>query len=369
MGNSNLSRWKLATRLVQAGRDHSAGAPLNPSITLSTGFAGGGEFGYSRGNQPSWVATETALGTLEAGSALLFSSGMAAFNAVIELLAVGANVVAGDVGYSGIDRRLKELANSKRINLTLIPVGDQVAMINAAKSADLVWLDTPTNPTLRIWDIKTIAAASTGLTVVDNTLAGPLNQSPLELGADITMHSATKQLAGHSDLLAGVLISKDEKLIGKLAEIRTLTGAVSSAFDAFLLLRGIRTLQLRQERASATAAELADRLQSHPRVSTVFYPGLKSHPDFELAKIQMCGSGSMISILIDGDAATADRATAASKLWSNSTSLGGVESQWERRRRWESEPLGVPENLIRLSVGIEDLEDLWQDLDQALRNS
>lgn len=366
MENSKWSQWKLATRLVQAGRSHEPGAPLNPSITLSTGFNLGGEYGYSRGDQPNWTATQSALGELENAAALLFSSGMAAFNAVIELLPIGSRVVAGDIGYSGVDRRLKELAAANRIELELIAVGNQAAMIKAAASADLVWLDSPVNPTMQVWDLKAIAAAAAGLTVVDNTIAGSLNQLPLDLGADISMHSATKQLSGHSDLLAGVLISRNSELITKLAGIRALTGAVSSAFDAYLLLRGMRTLQLRVERATITAAEIAKRLAAHPKVSQVLYPGISSNADYAIAKSQMSGFGSMLAILIKGDAAAADRATASSKLWSNSTSLGGVESQWERRRRWENEPIGVPENLIRLSVGIEDVEDLWADLDQAL---
>ncbi len=366
MGNSKPNRWKLATKLVQAGRSHDAGSPLNPAITLSTGFNAGGEYGYARNNHPTWVATESAIGSLENADALLFASGMAAFNAVIELLPVGATVVAGDVGYSGIDKRLKELAATNRIKLNLIPTGDQAAMVAAAAGADLVWLDTPTNPTIRVWDIRRISAATNGITAVDNTLAGSLHQSPLDLGATISMHSATKQLGGHSDLLAGALITRDNQLLAKLAEIRTLTGAVISPFDAYLLLRGIRTLQLRQDRASANAFDLATRLQAHPKVAQVWHLGLSSHPDHELAKSQMCGFGSVFSIVLTGDSAAAERVTANTELWSHSTSLGGVESQLERRRRWVNEPVGVPENLIRLSVGIEDVEDLWQDLSQAL---
>ncbi|CAB4578834.1 MAG: cystathionine gamma-synthase [Actinobacteria bacterium] len=366
MEKSKPNRWKLVTKLVQAGRSDDAGSPLNPSITLSTGFIAGGEYGYARNNHPTWVATETAIGTLENGSALLFSSGMAAFNAVVELLPVGATVVAGDVGYSGIDKRLKELASANRINLNLIPTGDQAAMITAAATADLVWLDTPTNPTIRVWDIRAIAAATAGITAVDNTLAGSLHQSPLDLGADISMHSATKQLGGHSDLLAGALITRSTELLQKLADIRTLTGAVISPFDAYLLLRGIRTLQLRQDRASASALDLAQRLAAHAKVAQVFHLGLPSHTDYELAKAQMCGYGSVFSIVLNGDAAACERVAGATELWSHSTSLGGVESQLERRRRWVNEPIGVPENLIRFSVGIEDVEDLWQDLSQAL---
>lgn len=368
MEKRNSSRWKLATKLVQAGRSHEPGAPLNPSITLSTGFNAGGEFGYARNSHPTWQATETAIGELEQASALLFASGMAAFNAVIELVPVGGLVVAGDVGYSGIDKRLKELATTNRIKLEFITTGDQAAMITAAKTADLVWLDSPTNPTIRVWDIRQIAAAAKGITAVDNTLAGSLHQSPLDLGADISMHSATKQLGGHSDLLAGALLTRDDQLATKLSELRTLTGAVISPFDAYLLLRGIRTLQLRQERASANALELANRLATHPKVSQVWHLGLVTHPDHELAKSQMCGYGSVFSIVIKGDAATAEKITSSTQLWSHSTSLGGVESQLERRRRWTNEPIGVPENLIRLSVGIEDIEDLWEDLDQALNN-
>jgi cystathionine gamma-synthase len=366
MENSRFKGWKLATRLIQAGRSKQPGAPLNPEITLSTGFSAGGDFGYARNNQPTWIATQEALGELENAQALVFASGMAAFNAVIELIPVGAKVVVGDVSYSGVDKRLRELAKANRINLEMIPTGNQAAMIAAAKDAQLVWLDTPTNPTIRVWDIRAISAATAGITVVDNTLAGSLHQAPLDLGADISMHSATKQLAGHSDLLAGALLTRNSELLAQLSEIRTLTGAVLGPFDSFLLLRGMRTLQLRQERASENALILAERLLDHPKVAKVWHLGLPTHPDYQLAASQMCGFGSVFSIEIQGDAQAAERVTAATKLWSHSTSLGGVESQLERRRRWANEPLGVPENLIRLSVGIEDVDDLWFDLNQAL---
>jgi cystathionine gamma-synthase len=182
------------------------------------------------------------------------------------------------------------------------------------------------------------------------------------------MHSATKQMSGHSDLLAGALITRNEQVFEKLQGIRTLTGGVSSAFDSYLLLRGLRTLHLRQERSSHNALEIAKRLEKHPKVSQVNYPGLAAHPQSDLIAKQMTGFGSLISIEIIGGVDDADQVCSRTAIWSHSTSLGGVESQLERRRKWPNEPVKVPENLIRLSVGIEDIEDLWLDLDQALNS-
>lgn len=363
------NNWKIQTQIVQSGRDHfTSGAPLNPPITLTTGYIDGTNRGYARATNPSWDAAESTIGKLENGQALIFSSGIAAFSAAIELVPVGGKVVMGDVGYNGIDRRLKDLSESKRIKLVQVLTPNLEQMLHEAKDADLVWIETPTNPTMHVWDIAAICTATNAITVVDNTVIGFLGQSPLDLGATISMHSATKQMSGHSDLLAGALITRDEQVFEKLHGIRTLTGGVSSAFDSYLLLRGLRTLHLRQERSSQNALEIAQRLEKHPKVSQVNYPGLATHPQSDLIAKQMTGFGSLISIEIIGGVDDADQVCSRTAIWSHSTSLGGVESQLERRRKWPNEPVKVPENLIRLSVGIEDVEDLWLDLDQALNS-
>jgi cystathionine gamma-synthase len=238
------------------------------------------------------------------------------------------------------------------VRALLIDVADTDAVVAACADAALVWLESPTNPAMEVADIATIAAAAHDAgarVVVDNTFATPLFQQPLDLGADIVVHSATKYLAGHSDLLMGALVTRDDELLGVLKGRRDLLGAIPGAFEAWLALRGLRTLSVRLDRAQANAVELVRRLEERTGVIQVRYPGF----------------GAMISIVLP-DADAADRLTHGTSLWVHATSLGGVESTFERRRRWQSEPRTIPEGLVRLSVGIEDVEDLWLDLDAAL---
>jgi cystathionine gamma-synthase len=345
---------KPSTVAVHAGRPpHEADQPLNTPITMASTFVGGGEREYGRWGNPTWQAFEEALGALEGGRALSFSSGLAAVSVVLDLVGQGAKVVAPAHSYNGTIVQLGDLEARGRVTTDLVDITDTAACVAACDDAALVWLESPTNPALEVGDIETIAAAAHeagAYVVVDNTFATPLLQQPLQLGADIVVHSATKYLAGHSDVLMGALVTNDDDLYGVLKGRRDLLGAVPGTLEAFLALRGMRTLHLRVERAQANATELAVRLGGHPAVAEVRYPGF----------------GGIVSIVLAGGAMAADLLTHSTDLWVYTTSLGGVESTFERRRRWKSEPATIPDALVRLSVGIEDVDDLWADLEQAL---
>lgn len=344
-----------ATRAVHAGRPpHEPDQPLSTPITMASTYVAGGDREYGRTGNPTWQAFEAALGDLEGGRALAFSSGLGAVSTVLGLVAHGATVVAPRVSYNGTLLQLADLESRGRVATRLLDVEDTAGFV-AAMDDDvaLVWLESPTNPSLELADIPAIAAAAHAAgasVVVDNTFATPLLQQPLSLGADMVVHSATKYLSGHSDLLMGAVVTADDALWEVLKGRRDLLGAIPGTLEAWLALRGLRTLHVRMERAQANAAELARRLAGHPAVAEVRYPGF----------------GAMVSILAAGGADAADAVSASTRLWIHTTSLGGVESTLERRRRWAHEPSEVPDSLLRLSVGIEDVEDLWTDLAQAL---
>ena len=342
-----------ATRAVHAGRPpHEADEPLNVPITMASTYVAGGDREYGRYANPSWTAFEETLGALEGGRCLAFASGLATVATVLDLVGTGETVIAPRHAYSGTVMQLADLEARGRVRALLVDVADTDAVVAACSDAALVWLESPTNPAMEIADIATIATAAHeagARVVVDNTFATPLLQQPLDLGADIVVHSVTKYLAGHSDLLMGALVTRDDALLGVLKGRRDLTGAIPGAFEAWLALRGMRTLAVRVERAQANAAELSRRLEGRPGVIEVRYPGF----------------GAMISLVLS-DADTADRLTHGTSLWVHATSLGGVESTLERRRRWQSEQRTIPEGLVRMSVGIEDVEDLWDDLVAAL---
>ncbi len=330
-----------------------ADQPLNEPITMASTFVAGGDREYGRWGNPTWQAFEEVLGELEGGRALAFSSGLAAVSTVLDLVGQGALVVAPANSYNGTILQLGDLESRGRVVTRLVDVTDTDAVVAACDDAALVWLESPTNPALEIADIETIAAAAHAAgayVVVDNTFATPLLQQPIGLGADLVVHSATKYLGGHSDLLMGAIVTADDQLFGVLKGRRDLLGAVPGTLEAWLTLRGMRTLHLRLERAQANAAELARRLADHPAISEVRYPGF----------------GGIVSIVLAQGALAADLLTHKTSLWVYTTSLGGVESTFERRRRWKSEPPGIPDALVRLSVGIEDVEDLWRDLSGAL---
>ncbi|MDR1392698.1 MAG: PLP-dependent aspartate aminotransferase family protein [Bifidobacteriaceae bacterium] len=378
------SRLSLATIAVTAGRPpREPGAPVNPLISLNSTFVSRatpppGQAAYARYDNPSHHGAEQVIGLLEGGSrsAVLFSSGMAAIDAAISLIPPGGRLVMPSHAYNGTIALAQELAATGRIALTLVGI-DQTDQVRQALAggpgldpAAMLWIETPTNPLLEVADAAAFvtAARSVGaLVAVDNTLATPVFQRPLEWGADLVVHSASKYFGGHSDLLAGAVVAANSEADTALRAFRRVHGATPSAMDVFLLLRGIRTLPLRMERIGASALTLARLLESHPAVERVRYPGLESDPAFTLAKSQMTGAGGIIAIEVHGGPAKADALAARTKLWVPATSLGGVESMLERRRRWPAESGDVPDNLLRLSVGLELPDDLWHDLDQGLR--
>jgi cystathionine gamma-synthase len=368
-----MAKLDPASWLVSAGRPEQPGAPLNvPLVPVSNYLLGppteaGRE--YSRdGGTPTWEALEEIVGALEGGRSLAFASGMAAVAAVFDQLACGAHIALPDDCYQGVVQLADAGARKGRCRVERIPVADTAAWIDRAGRADLLWLESPSNPLLAISDLAAICAAPRKpgcLLAVDNTFATPLNQRPLERGADVSMHSATKFIGGHSDLLAGIVTVRDPGLYASLRQSRTLGGATPGALEAWLAVRGARTLALRFERAQQNAARLAEWLAAHPRVEAVRYPGLTSHPGHRLAAEQLDGFGSMISFDVKGGAAAADAVCRAVRLVRHASSLGAVESTMERRAANAGQE-HLPPALLRLSVGIEAWDDLRADLEQAL---
>lgn len=344
----------LSTRVVSVGRpDRVPDAPLSVPVTFASTYVAGGEVEYGRYGNPTWSALEATVGDLEGGWALAFASGLAAASAVMSLLPEGATAVAPDNAYSGTLSLLRERVEAGRAKVRTVEVSDTAAAVAACDGADLVWLESPTNPRLDVADLPALVTAghaNGALVVVDNTFATPVLQRPLEAGADLVVHSGTKLLAGHSDVQLGIVCGRDTGLRNRLDEHRRLHGAIPGPMEAWLALRGLRTLVLRVERGQENARDLAARLAAHPAVSRVRYPG----------------SGTMVSIELTGGREAADRLCATVRLWTHATSLGGVESSLERRRRWDSESPAVSDSLVRMSVGIEDAADLLADLAQAL---
>lgn len=358
--------------LVSSGRPHEPGAPVNPPIVVTATFRNDGRSNqYARSDSTETRADlEAALGALDGGRALVFSSGMAAIAAVVESQPVGTVAVIPDAAYAGSLTIFGEQERLGRMTVRRVDVADTDAVIAALDGANLLWVETVTNPMLAVADLPALIDAARARNVligVDATFSTPLNVRPLELGADVVMHSVTKYLAGHSDILLGSLTTRSDDLFTALESRRTIAGSISGALEAFLALRGLRTLAVRFERAQHNAAELARRLETHPKVTRVRYPGLASHPGHEIAARDHAGFGAMISFEIAGDAADADRVAAALQLIVNATSLGGVESLLERRAQHAGDAaFGTPPTLLRFSVGIEHVDDLWADLVQAL---
>ncbi|WP_248582384.1 PLP-dependent transferase [Nocardioides sp. InS609-2] len=348
------SPLKPSTVAVTAGRPaHEPDAPLNVPITMASTYVAGGDVEYGRYGNPTWTALEDVLGELEGGRCLTFASGLAAVATVLDLVSTGAKVVAPRHAYNGTVMQLADLESRGRLKVELVDITDTDEVVRACDDAALVWLESPTNPALEIADIATITVAAHeagAYVVVDNTFATPLLQTPLADGVDVVVHSATKYLAGHSDVLMGAVMTRDDELYAVLKGRRDLVGAIPGAFEAWLTLRGVRTLHLRVERAQENARELVRRLEEHPAVGEVRYPGF----------------GGIVAIVLAQGAMAADLLTHKTKLWVHATSLGGVESTFERRRRWKTEPTTIPDALVRMSVGIEDVDDLWADLVRAL---
>jgi cystathionine gamma-synthase len=349
--------WSPATVAVAAGRPpHEPDQPLNHPITMASTYGATGDLEYGRYGNPTWTAFEDVLGSLEGGRCLAFSSGLAAVATVLDLVGQGATVVAPRHAYNGTVMQLADLESRGRLTAHLVDVTETEEVARACADAALVWLESPTNPALEIAEIETIARAAHdagAYVVVDNTFATPLRQRPLTMGADLVVHSATKYLAGHGDAMLGAVVTADAQLYDVLKGRRDLVGAIPGTLEAWLALRGMRTLHLRLDRAESNARRLAERLADHAAVAEVRYPGF----------------GGIVAIVLAGGADAADRLVRSTSLWVHATSLGGVESTLERRRRWRSEPATIPEALVRLSVGVEDVEDLWADLAQAMTGS
>lgn len=375
----STSHLSVDTLLATSARpDRAQGNAVNFPVSLtSTYFTTGAADGirsYGRFENETWDPAEQLIADLEGAAfpALLHASGMAAIDNAQALNAPGAPIVMPRHSYHAAllianQRAEREGGEVRTVDIT--STEDVIAAMTSPTPAGMVWIESPTNPMLEIADIKVIAAAAHeigALVVVDNTFATPLGQKPLELGVDVVVHSATKYLNGHSDVVAGATVTSNPELQARLFEHRSHTGAILGPFEAFLLLRGMRTLALRMERINANATELARRLVDHPLVAAVNHPSLPTHPQHELAKSQMAFPGGILTLRPKGGEAAAEALPEHTKLWLPATSLGGVESSLERRRRWADEAPTVPVDLLRLSVGIESVDDLFDDLIQAI---
>jgi cystathionine gamma-synthase len=327
---------------------------------------------YSRDDgTPGWEALEEIVGGLEGGSAVSFASGMAGIAAIFDQLSTGALVALPDDCYQGVAGLADAGQRRGRWTIHRVAVTDTARWIEMCGTADLIWLESPSNPLLTVADLDAICAAPRkhgAILAVDNTFATPLNQQPLVLGADVSVQSVTKFIGGHSDLLCGVVTVSDGKLLAALREARELAGATPGSLETFLAVRGARTLALRLERAQHNAMMLAERLARHPSVSLTRYPGLASHPTHDVARRQLKAFGTIISFDVSGGAPAADAVCAGLELIQHATSLGAVETTIERRASIPGQE-HLPPGLLRLSVGIEAIEDLWTDLDRMLRKA
>ncbi len=385
--NSQFETPQFATRVIHAGQttDAATGAVM-PSIVTSTTFEWEAlgqprEHIYTRSSNPTRDALERCVAELEAGvRGLAYASGQAATAGILDLLDAGSHVIAPLDFYGGTRRLFDQVRRRiSGLDITYVDMTDPARVAAAIRPATkLIWIETPTNPLLKITDIAAIVAIARQhklLTCVDNTFATPCYQRPLELGADIVMHSATKYLGGHSDVLGGVNVVADAELGKQLHQLRSASGGVLGPFDSYLVLRGIKTLALRMERHCSNALAVAQHLEKHPRVARVYYPGLTAHPQHALAKRQMAGSfGGVVCFEIRGDANAVGGFLNKLQVFTVAESLGAVESlagqpatmshssvpTGERRK------MGIADSLVRLSVGIEGIQDLLADLDQAL---
>ena len=380
------TEFELATRVIHAGQtpDASTGAVMTPIYATSTYVqrSPGEHLGYeySRTHNPTRQAYERCVADLEGGiQGFAFASGMAAIATVLELLNPGDHIIAMEDLYGGTYRLLEKVRKrSAGISVSFVDMSKPEAITAAIRpQTRILWVETPTNPMLKLVDLEQTAAIAKQhklISVVDNTFATPLLQQPLHYGHDIVVHSATKYLSGHSDVISGVAVTNNKELAEQLAFLQNSIGAVAGPFDSFLVLRGLKTLAVRMARHCENAMELAEWLSEHPKISQVIYPGLADHPQHALAKQQMRHFGGMISLTINGDKAATVQMLERCKLFALAESLGGVESLIEHPgiMTHASVPpaqrslLGIGDNLIRLSVGIEDIKDLKNDLRHAL---
>lgn len=382
--------YAFATRTIHAGQepDPSTGAIMTPIYQTSTyvqqspGVHKG--FDYSRSINPTRLAYERCVADLENGSrGFAFASGLAAMATVLELLDAGSHVIASDDLYGGTFRLFERVRRgSANLEFTFVDMTDVSTLKRAVRSnTRMIWVETPSNPLLKVVDLAAVASfarENNFLTVADNTFATPWIQRPLDLGFDLVIHSATKYLNGHSDIVSGVAVVGDPErlkpVVARLGFLQNAVGAIAGPFDSFLALRGLKTLALRMERHCSNAASLAVALESHPKVRRVRYPGLSSHPKNALAKRQMRAFGGMITVHLDTDLAGTRRFLENTKLFALAESLGGVESLIEHPALMthgsipaeQRAALGIDDSLVRLSVGVEDVDDLQADLEEAL---
>jgi len=385
MNEIDYSAAGLGTRAIHAGQspDPTTGAIMTPVYMTSTyvqsapGVHKG--FEYSRTHNPTRSALEGCLASLEgAAHGLAYASGCAATSNVMHLLKSGDHVICGDDVYGGTFRLFDRVWSQAGIEFTFIDLTNADAVLAARRpTTKLVWLEMPTNPLLKLFDIAAIAAHTKAeglILAVDNTFATPMTQRPLELGADLVVHSTTKYLNGHSDCVGGAILTNDATLHERLRYLQNAVGAVPGPMDCFLVLRGLKTLHLRMERHSSNAMHIARWLEQHPAVAKVIYPGLESHPQYALARRQMSLPGGMITCVLGGGLAAATTMLSKTRLFACAESLGGVESLIEHPAimTHASVPaanraaLGIDDGLVRLSVGVEDMADLQRDLANAL---
>lgn len=383
-----MNRYKFSTRAIHAGQepDPATGAIMTPIYASSTfvqsspGKHKGYE--YSRSANPTRTALENCMAELENGkAAFAFSSGLAAENTILEMLESSSHIIAMEDLYGGTFRLFEKVKKiSANLETSFIDLNDEKKLIASIKSnTKLIWIETPTNPMLTLVDLEkvtTIAKKHGIITVCDNTFATPYLQQPFDFGIDIVVHSATKYLNGHSDVVAGIVVVKDEgEILEKIKFLQNATGAVLSPFDSFLLLRGLKTLPVRMKAHCENAMAIAEFLENHQKVERVIYPGIKSFLQHELARKQMMGYGGMITFFLKGGIEESRKFLENTKLFSLAESLGGVESLIEHPAimthasvpAWQRKKLGIHDNLIRVSVGIEDVDDLKEDLYNALK--
>jgi len=380
---------KFGTLAIHAGQipDPSTGAIMTPVYQTSTYVQSSpGKFiepyDYSRSANPTRTALEANIAALERGKhGFCFSSGCAALDAILHLFSVGDHVVLSDDVYGGTFRLFEHVYTKLGVTYTIVDMSKRDELASAfTANTKLVLLETPTNPTLKVIDIAMVAEVARAkgvLLAVDNTFATPYLQNPLELGADIVWHSATKYIGGHSDVVGGVVVVRDDELAGRIGYIQNAVGAVPAPWDCFLLLRSTKTLHVRVERHCENAKKVASFLEDHNAVRKVYYPGLESHPQHELARRQMKDFGGMVSLELNGDMAFTRRFLENVQFFSLAESLGGVESLIEHPAimthatipQEQREALGILDSFVRLSVGIEDVNDLLEDLDNALRQA
>jgi len=373
----------FATLAIHAGQpvDPSTGAVVTPIYQTSTyGQASVGEthgYEYSRTGNPTRTALETCLAALEgAAYGRAFSSGMAAEDAILRLLSPGDHVLIGDDVYGGTYRLLSQVHARAGVHFTSVALDDPAEVAAAWQpTTRMVWVETPSNPLLRIADIAVladVAHARQAVLVVDNTFATPYLQRPLTLGADVVVHSTTKYLGGHSDVVGGFVATSEDEVAERIAFLQNAVGAVPGPFDCFLVLRGVKTLAVRMDRHCDNASRVALALSANPAVDRVYYPGLSGHGGHETARAQMRGFGGMVSFTVRGGEAHALAVAASTAVFTLAESLGAVESLIEHPRRMthaslSDSSLGVDPALLRLSVGLEDVDDLVEDLERALR--